>query len=530
MLLLRAFGPNTDTSNYAGHWWDLNGVITSPPGDLGGLPDLAPVDGLWLIVGALRDSSFVPPFVYAVLGSSNTLAVGTVAACSLLISETFGEDLLKKDPNLYLHLIFTSTFITGVFQFALGFFRLGILVDFLSHSTITGFMGGTAIIILLQQLKGVFGIVHFTHKTDVVSVLHTLFTHRDEKKIKPKLFWVSAMGPMVVVLVGCLVAYLVKGTEHGIQTVGPLKKGLNPPSIQYLTFDAKYLPLVIKAGIVTGLIAMAEGIAIGRSFAVMKNEQTDGNKEMIAFGLMNIIGSFTSCYLTTGPFSKTAVNYNAGTKTPMSNVIMGLCMMLVLLFLAPLFSYTPLVGLSAIIMSAMLGLIDYEEMYHLFKVDKFDFLVCMSAFFGVSFLSMDYGLIISVGLSVVRALLYVARPSTCKLGRIPNSVMFRDMEQYPGSEEMAGYVILQLGSPIFFANSVSSIDMTGMETLLEVRRILVSKGIKMVIINPRFEVLEKMMLSHFVEKIGKEYVFLSIDDAVQACRFNLSTSKSEPCS
>ncbi|KAJ4908207.1 putative sulfate transporter 3.5 [Raphanus sativus] len=558
-------------------WYDLLAGITItslavPQGiSYANLASIPPIIGLY--------SSFVPPFVYAVLGSSNTLAVGTVAACSLLISEIFGEDLLKKDPNLYLHLIFTSTFITGVFQFALGFFRLGILVDFLSHSTITGFMGGTAIIILLQQLKGVFGIVHFTHRTDVVSVLHALFTHRDEwkwqsalaglcfliflqstryiKKIKPRLFWVSAMGPMVVVLVGCLVAYLVKGTEHGIQTVGPLKKGLNPPSIQYLTFDAKYLPLVIKAGIVTGLIAMAEGMAIGRSFAVMKNEQTDGNKEMIAFGLMNIIGSFTSCYLTTGPFSKTAVNYNAGTKTPMSNVVMGLCMMLVLLFLAPLFSYTPLVGLSAIIMSAMLGLIDYEEMYHLFKVDKFDFLVCMSAFFGVSFLSMDYGLIISVGLSVVRALLYVARPSTCKLGRIPNSVMFRDIEQYPGGEEMAGFVILQLGSPIFFANStyvrerilrwigdehedvefllldlsgVSSIDMTGMETLLEVRRILVSKGIKMVIINPRFEVLEKMMLSHFVEKIGKEYVFLSIDGAVQACRFNLSTAKPEPCS
>ncbi|KAG2311839.1 hypothetical protein Bca52824_023396 [Brassica carinata] len=534
--------------------------------NLAGIP---PIIGLY--------SSFVPPFVYAVLGSSHTLAVGTVAACSLLIAETFGEELLKTDPNLYLHLIFTSAFITGVFQFALGFFRLGMLVDFLSHSTITGFMGGTAIIILLQQLKGVFGIVHFTHKTDVVSVLHSVFSHRDEwkwqsalagacfliflqftryiKKIKPKLFWVSAMGPMVVVLVGCLVAYLVKGTEHGIKTVGPLKKGLNPPSIQYLTFDAKYLPLVLKAGIVTGLIALAEGIAIGRSFAVMKNEQTDGNKEMIAFGLMNIIGSFTSCYLTTGPFSKTAVNYNAGTKTPMSNIVMGFCMMLVLLFLAPLFSYTPLVALAAIIMSAMLGLIDYEEMYHLFKVDKFDFLVCMSAFFGVSFISMDYGLIISVGFSVLRALLYVARPSTCKLGRIPNSVMFRDIEQYPGAEEMLGYVILQMGSPIFFANStyvrerilrwtrdepegvefllldlsgVSSVDMTGMETLLEVRRILVSKGIKMVIINPRFEVLEKMMLSHFVEKIGKEYVFLSIDDAVQACRFNLSTAKPEP--
>ncbi|AED92729.1 unnamed protein product [Arabidopsis thaliana] len=532
------------------------------------LASIPPIIGLY--------SSFVPPFVYAVFGSSNNLAVGTVAACSLLIAETFGEEMIKNEPELYLHLIFTATLITGLFQFAMGFLRLGILVDFLSHSTITGFMGGTAIIILLQQLKGIFGLVHFTHKTDVVSVLHSILDNRAEwkwqstlagvcflvflqstryiKQRYPKLFWVSAMGPMVVVVVGCVVAYLVKGTAHGIATVGPLKKGLNPPSIQLLNFDSKYLGMVFKAGIVTGLIALAEGIAIGRSFAVMKNEQTDGNKEMIAFGLMNVIGSFTSCYLTTGPFSKTAVNYNAGTKTPMSNVVMGVCMMLVLLFLAPLFSYTPLVGLSAIIMSAMLGLINYEEMYHLFKVDKFDFLVCMSAFFGVSFLSMDYGLIISVGFSIVRALLYVARPSTCKLGRIPNSVMFRDIEQYPASEEMLGYIILQLGSPVFFANStyvrerilrwirdepeaiefllldlsgVSTIDMTGMETLLEIQRILGSKNIKMVIINPRFEVLEKMMLSHFVEKIGKEYMFLSIDDAVQACRFNLTTTKPE---
>lgn len=98
----------------------------------------------------------------------------------------------------------------------------------------------------------------------------------------------------------------------------------------------------------------------------------------------------------TGPFSKTAVNFNSGCRTAMSNVVMGFCMMLTLLFLAPLFGYTPLVALSAIIMSAMLGLIDYEAAYHLFKVDKFDFVICMTAFLGVSFISMDVGLILSV--------------------------------------------------------------------------------------------------------------------------------------
>ncbi|GKV06566.1 hypothetical protein SLEP1_g18441 [Rubroshorea leprosula] len=534
---------------------------------LAGVP---PIIGLY--------SSFVPPFVYAIFGTSKHLAVGTVAASSLLVAQTISSVVSSKDdPTLYLHLVFTATFITGIFQAALGFLRLGILVDFLSHSTITGFMGGTAILICLQQLKGMLGLAHFTTKTDVVSVIRAVFENRKEwkwqsavvgviflcflqftrfvRRKRPRLFWVSAVAPMVVVVIGCLFAYFAHAEKHGIQIVGTLKKGLNPPSIQFLTFDSRYLPTVMKAGIVTGLIALAEGIAIGRSFAIIKNEQTDGSKEMMAFGLMNIVGSLTSCYLTTGPFSKTAVNFNAGCRTAMSNVVMGFCMMLTLLFLAPLFGYTPLVALSAIIMSAMLGLIDYEAAYHLFKVDKFDFLICMTAFFGVSFISMDVGLILSVGLAILRALLYVARPANCKLGKLPNSNLYRDTEQYPVATNTPGILVLQLGSPIYFANcsyirervlrfieeeqaiskpksdivehllldltGVSTIDMTGIETLAELRRMMESKGIKMGLINPRRDVLEKLMLSKFIDLIGKESVYLSINHAVETCRFLL---------
>lgn len=175
---------------------------------------------------------------------------------------------------------------------------------------------------------------------------------------------------------------------------------------------------------------MQEGIAVGRSFAMFKHYHIDGNKEMIAFGTMNIFGSFTSCYLTTGddylislfsiiikfinkfsliannlaqnmnvisgPFSRSAVNYNAGCKTAASNIIMSIAVMLTLLFLTPLFHYTPLVVLSAIIVSAMLGLIDYQAAIHLWKIDKFDFLVCISAYIGVVFGSVEMGLVIAV--------------------------------------------------------------------------------------------------------------------------------------
>ncbi|WVZ15826.1 hypothetical protein V8G54_013392, partial [Vigna mungo] len=534
------------------------------------LADLPPLIGLY--------SSFVPPLVYAIFGSSRHMAVGTIAAASLLIGQTIQKVAdPNEDPTLYLHLIFTTTFVTGVFQAALGFFRLGILVDFFSHSTINGFMGGTAVILILQQLKGVFGMIHFSQKTNLVAVIKSIVNNRHEirweptvlgvvllaflqftrhlRNKNPKLFWVQAIGPMVTVVAAGVFTYLVKGQKHGIQIVGHLDKGLNPLSIHYLNFNGKYLSAVLQAGIITGVLSLAEGIAIGRSFAVTDNTPHDGNKEMIAFGLMNLFGSFTSCYLTSGPFSKTAVNYNAGCKTAMANVIQAVIMALTLQFLAPLFGYTPLVALSVIIISAMLGLIHYEEVVHLFKVDKFDFVICMAAFLGVILISMDVGLMISVGLGVLRALLYVARPAPCKLGKLAEVGLYRDTEQYKVST-FAGVLIIQLGSPVYFANSnyvkerimryirseqastgenvehivldlsgVTSIDTTAIKALDELVKVLTKNAIKILFVNPRVEVLEKLVLSKFVDKIGKEAFYLTLDEAVMASQYSLRSSK-----
>ncbi|KAI3891546.1 hypothetical protein MKX03_033093 [Papaver bracteatum] len=531
------------------------------------LANLPPILGIY--------SSFIPPLIYAIFGSSKDIAVGTIASASVLLASIIDQAVSAKDnPTLYLHLVFTATFFTGIFQFALGFFRLGILVDFLSHSTIVGFMSGAATVICLQQLKGMFGLVHFTSKTDVISVLRSVFGQtqhwrwqsalagvcflafllatKEVKKKKPSLYWVSALAPMLTVVIGCLVAYFGHADKHGIQIVGPLKKGINPSSIQFLNFDPEYLPYTIKAGIMTAFLAIASSF---------RSAPVDGNKEMVAFGMMNLVGSFTSCYLTTGPFSKTAVNYSAGCKTAMSNVVMAVCMMLTLLFIAPAFSYTPLVTLSASIMAAMLGLIEYEEAYHIYKVDKYDFCICMSAYLGVIFLSMDVGLMISIGLSIIRALICVARPPISNLGNMSNSEMYRDVEQYPYAEKVPGVLILQLGSPIYFANctyvrerisrwmdheqsirdsnsadieniildmgGVTTIDITGIGMLTEVLESIERKGINVVLANPKIEVIEKLMLSNLIETIGKDSIFLSISDAVEACRFNLISSKKQ---
>ncbi|XP_011079899.1 sulfate transporter 3.1 [Sesamum indicum] len=545
------------------------------------LANLPPILGLY--------SSFVPALVYAVMGSSRDLAVGTVAVGSLLMAFMLGNVVnAQENPKLYLHLAFTATFFTGLFEAALGIFRLGFIVDFLSHATIVGFMGGAATVVCLQQLKGILGLEHFTHATDVVSVMRSIFsqTHkwrwesallgcvflfyllssRYFSKKKPRLFWISAMAPLTSVILGSILVYLTHAEKHGVQVIGHLKKGINPPSIMDLNFDSTYLPTAIKTGIVTGVISLAEGIAVGRSFAMFKNYHIDGNKEMIAFGMMNIVGSCTSCYLTTGPFSRSAVNFNAGCKTAVSNIVMALSVMITLLFLTPLFHYTPLVVLSAIIIAAMLGIIDYGAAIHLWHVDKFDFLVCMSAYIGVVFANIEIGLVMAIGLSVLRVLLFVARPRTLVLGNLPDSKVYRSVDQYQNAHNVPGILILEIDAPIYFANTnylrerisrwiddeedklkstgemvalqyvildltaVGNIDTSGISMLDEVKKIIDRRGLKLALANPGGEVMKKLNKSKFLETIGQEWIFLTVGEAVGACNYMLHSCNTKTTS
>ncbi|XP_047328069.1 sulfate transporter 3.1-like [Impatiens glandulifera] len=543
------------------------------------LANLPPILGLY--------SSFVPPLVYAMMGSSKDLAVGTVAVGSLLTASMLGSVVnAKEDPTIYLHLAFTATFFAGLFQATLGILRLGFIVDFLSHATIVGFMGGAATVVCLQQLKGILGLSHFTHATDLISVMKSIFsqTHkwrwesavlgccflfylllaRHFSKRRPKLFWISAMAPLTSVILGSLLVYLTHAENHGVEVIGKLSKGLNPPSITDLAFGSPYLSTAIKTGIITGVIALAEGIAVGRSFAMFKNYHIDGNKEMIALGMMNIVGSCTSSYLTSGPFSRSAVNYNAGCKTAVSNIIMAVAVMITLLFLTPLFYYTPLVVLSAIIISAMLGLIDYEAAVHLWHVDKFDCLVCISSYLGVVFGSVEIGLVLAVALSLLRVILFVARPRTIELGNIPNSMIYRSVDQYPNQNKVPGLLILRIDAPIYFANAsylrervlrwiddeedkiklsgdtattlqyvvldfsaVGNIDTSGISMLEEVKKTFERRGLKLVLANPGGEVMKKLNKAKFVEEMGNEWIFLTVGEAVRACNFMLHSLKSK---
>nr|CAB3488500.1 unnamed protein product [Digitaria exilis] len=474
------------------------------------LASLPPIIGLY--------SSFVPPMVYAVLGSSRDLAVGPVSIASLVMGSMLREAVSPSaEPLLFLQLAFTSTLFAGLVQASLGILRLGFIIDFLSKATLVGFMAGAAIIVSLQQLKALLGITHFTTDMGLVPVMASVFHHTNEwswqtilmgvcflvllllarhVSIKwPKLFWVSACAPLASVIISTLLVFLLKAQNHGISIIGQLKCGLNRPSWDKLIFDSTYLGLTMKTGLITGILSLTEGIAVGRTFASLKDYQVDGNKEMMAIGLMNVVGSCTSCYVTTGAFSRSAVNHNAGCKTAMSNVVMALTVMVTLLFLMPLFVYTPNVVLGAIIIAAVIGLIDFPAVYQIWKMDKMDFLVCVCAFAGVIFISVQEGLAIAVTNTLIKR--WIEEESLAH-----------------NKKTELHFVILDLsGSKLFSA--VPAIDTSGIAFLVDIKKAIEKRGLELVLVNPTGEVMEKIQRANEAQNYFRsDCLYLTTGEAV----------------
>nr|XP_043614762.1 low affinity sulfate transporter 3-like isoform X1 [Erigeron canadensis] len=547
-------------------------------------------------------TSVVPPLIYTTMGTSRELAIGPVAVVSLLISAMVSKVINPVvDPVSYTKLVFTVTFITGAFQALFGLFRLGFLVDFLSQAAIVGFMAGAAIVIGLQQLKGLLAISHFTTKTDVVSVLIAVIKSfktswypqnfilgcsflifilitRFIGKRNRKLFWLPAIAPLVSVILSTAIVYLTRADEHGVKIIKHVQGGLNPSSVSQLQFNSPHLREAVKIGLVCAIIALTvclaksyknvtnyrtkkrlvlndnafiqEAVAVGRSFATIKGYNMDGNKEMIAMGFMNIAGSMSSCYVATGSFSRTAVNFYAGCQTAVSNVVMAITVLIMLQLFTGLLYYTPVAILSSIILSALPGLINYSEAYNIWKVDKLDFLACAGAFFGVLFASVEMGLMVAVAVSFAKIILNALRPRVEELGRLPGTDIFCEVDQYPVAHAVPGVLIIRLNSGLLcFTNanplrdrilkwvaeenekeaikrpvngiildmsSVTNIDYAGILALEETNKKLLSGGIKLAIASPRWQVIHKLKVAKFVDKVGRDCIFLTVCEAVDS--------------
>lgn len=529
------------------------GVMLIPQGMaysmLAGLP---PIYGLYAVT--------IPLIIYALLGTSRQLAVGPVAMVSLLIASGVGQ-LSEAGSDEYIALSILLAFLVGSIQLSMGVFRLGFLVNFLSHPVIAGFTSSAAIIIGFSQFKHLLGVkisgekfseifmqlikeagnIHIpTLIIGVASVILLLLVKRVNKKIP---------GPLVVVLLGIIVVYLGSLTNQGVKIVGDIPGGL--PSFHMFSMNWDSIQTLLPTAFTIAFVGFMESIAVAKAIqARHKDYKLDANQELKALGIANIAGSFFKSFPVTGGFSRTAVNDQAGAKTGFASIISASLIIITLLFLTSYFYYLPNAVLAAIIIVAVYGLIDFKEARYLWKTDRTDFFLFISAAIGTLVLGIEEGIILGVILSLALLIFRVSYPHYSQLGLINNGREFINVLRDKNAKIDNKIVIMRFDAQLFFANinyfkekvelligerkqpeffildarPVSTVDSTAIHALHELIDELKSNGITFMIANVIGPVRDKLGSSGITDQIGKEKCFSSLFDAYQFATDQLAKS------
>jgi SulP family sulfate permease len=414
------------------------GIMLIPQGMayamLAGLP---PIYGLY--------AAIVPQLIYAILGTSRQLGVGPVAMDSLLVAVSVSQ-FAQADSEQYIALAILLAFMVGAIQLLLGIFRLGFLVNFLSHPVISGFTSAAALIIGFSQLKYLMGVdlerSQFLHEilwgavqqipevnlyTFALGVLGMVIMV-GTKKISP-----SIPAPLVVVVLGVLAAWILGLDSYGVAIVQDVPSGL--PKLQVPDLDKTAISELFTSAITIALVAFMEAIAVAKAIHVRHNDyKIVPNQELIALGMANLVGSFFQSFPGTGGFSRSAVNDQAGAKTNLAAIISAFFVMLTLLFLTPLFYYLPKAILASIIMVAVFKLISVQDSIDLWKNGhKRDFIILIATFIATLSIGIQRGILVGVLLSIFRMLYDTMYPeislNACKLEIPLDTLIVRFEEQ-----------------------------------------------------------------------------------------------------
>ena len=519
------------------------GVMLVPQGMayalLAGLP---PVFGLY--------AALVPQIIYAMMGTSRQLSVGPVAMDSLLVASGLAAlDLSGIDE--YLSMAIFLAFFMGLIQIILGLLRMGFLVNFLSKPVISGFTSAAAIIIGLSQLKYLLGI-SFESSNKIHLIIFEVFEKVSQihfitlligltgiillvfiKKLNP-----SIPGALIVVIAS---SFLIKyfGDELGVSIVGLVPEGL--PSFRFPEIEISNISKILPLALTLSLIAFMEAISVAKAIEEKKDYSIKPNQELIALGTSNIIGSLFQSYPTTGGFSRTAVNDQAGAKTGLASIISALVVGLTLLFLTPLFYYLPNTILASIIMVAVFNLIDFKTPRKLLKSSKSEFYVLLFTFFITLFIGIKEGIILGVLISLLLLVYRSTQPHVAVLGKIRGTNYFKDVDRF--NDEIETYenlLLVRFDEQIYFGNcqffkeqlferidqkkgklnvvilssgGINYIDSSGMKILNEIISILKSKNIRFYMAGAIGPVMDSLFKSGVAKAIGGHHFFANTQQA-----------------
>ncbi len=364
-------------------------------------------------------AGMIPAVIAALFGSSWHLVSGPTTAASIVLFSVLSPHA-EPGSAQYVHLALTLTFMVGLIQIVMGFAKLGTLVNFISHSVVTGFTAGAAILIATNQLKHFTGLA-IARGSSFSTTWSTAFTHFAD--IKPGVFTVGLatllLGIavkrflpkwpyMIVAMLGgsALATYLTMSKGITLATVGALPAVMPPLSAP--SFDADSIRAVASGVVAVTLLALTEAVSIARALAARSGQHVDGNQEFVGQGLSNLLGSFFSGYVATGSFNRSGVNYAAGAKTPIAAMLAGVFLLVLVLLVAPWAKFLPNAAMAGILFLVAWGLIDFEEIIHVLKTSRAESAILLVTFASTLFLALEEAIIIGVLLSLS---LYLSRTS-----------------------------------------------------------------------------------------------------------------------
>ncbi|MEM6348293.1 MAG: sulfate permease [Bacteroidota bacterium] len=550
MKLTQYFPPSQWLKEYQPSWLRGDivagltvGVMLIPQGMayalLAGLP---PIHGLYTATISL--------IVYALLGTSRQLAVGPVAMISILTAAGVGS-MAPSGAEEFIALAILLAFMVGVIQFLFGVFRLGFIVNFLSHPVISGFTSAAALIIFFSQLKHLLGI-QIPRGTHLIDTIQNTLSQTPQllstaigiigialialvKKFKP-----AIPGPLVIVAISIIVVWGFRLDQYNLKIVEEVPQGL--PDFSLPKLELSVIKALFPTALAIAMVSFMQSIAAAKALELKhRNYKIIPNQELISIGLANAVGAFFQGFPVAGGFARSAVNEQAGAKTGLASLISAVLLIFTLLFLTPIFYYLPNTILAAIIIYAALNLINYKIAIELWHTHRTDFWLLLSTFFATLLLGIEQGIGIGVILSIVMVIYKSSRPHIAELGKVPNTKIYRNVDRFNQLEELDDVLIVRFDASLYFANQqyfrdqmealirkkgekletvilsmecISNIDSSGAATLEDWVMDLKQRGFAVFFTDVKGPIRDLFHRTGLTQRIGEEYFCLSIQNAV----------------
>ncbi|XP_068762668.1 sodium-independent sulfate anion transporter-like isoform X1 [Montipora capricornis] len=485
-------------------------------------------------------SAFMGCFLYCIFGTSKDITLGPTAIMSLMVS-AYG---MPENPRYTVAL----TLLSGIILLAMGFLRLGFVVNFISIPIVSGFTSSAAVIIAFSQLKDVMGLrniprpfaqnvyytfkkIDQTRKWDItLGVFCILFLvilrkvgrlqwvkQKDSSDSRwltaaKKTVWlISISRNALIIFMAAAISSVVY--SHGHKDIfslpGRIEPGLPPVQAPALSFKvhnttvsaSQVLSNLGPGLVVVPLIGFLESIAIAKAFARKNRYTVDASQELIALGIANCLGSFVSSYPVTGSFSRTAVNAQSGVATPAGGIFTGAVVLLALGVLTPSFKYIPKASLAALIMSSVVTMIEYHILPNIWKVRRLDLIPLAVTFFGC-FYDIEIGILTGIGIALCILLYRIVWPQVSQTN-CGNYILLKVQGNlsYPGIEHVSNEIQKASNtdpSPpgiVVDLSVVTSIDFTVTQALLTVLEEMNNKAILVFFFGVQDDVRDMMIRS-----------------------------------